>query len=65
MMIPMIGIIMVNRKTSMVGDALSHTSLAGVGMGLLGFNPVIGSILICIVMGICNRNHTRKNATIR
>lgn len=50
MMIPMIGIIMVNRKTSMVGDAFSHTSLAGVGMGLiLGFNPVIGSILICIV----------------
>ena len=26
-MIPMIGIIMVNRKTSMIGDALSHTCL--------------------------------------
>ena len=48
-MIPLIGVVMVNRKTSMVGDALSHTSLAGVGMGLiLGFDPVIGAIIICI-----------------
>lgn len=50
--VPLIGIIMVNRKTSMVGDALSHTSLAGVGLGLiLGFNPVIGAVLICICAG--------------
>lgn len=48
-MIPMIGIIMVNRKTSMIGDALSHTSLMGVGLGLiLGFDPLIGSAFICI-----------------
>lgn len=48
--VPLIGIIMVNRRTSMVGDALSHTSLAGVGLGLiLGFNPVIGAIFICII----------------
>lgn len=50
MMIPMIGVIMVNRKTSMVGDALSHSSLAGVGIGLiLGFDPVLGAVAICIV----------------
>lgn len=49
-MIPAIGVVMVNRKTSMVGDALSHTSLAGVGLGLLlGFNPIIGAIVICIL----------------
>ncbi|MDO4720863.1 MAG: metal ABC transporter permease [Peptostreptococcaceae bacterium] len=49
-MIPLIGVVMVNRKTSMVGDALSHTSLTGVGMGLiLGFDPVIGALFICIV----------------
>ena len=30
-MIPIIGIVMVNRKTSMIGDALSHTALTGVG----------------------------------
>lgn len=49
-MIPLIGLIMINRKTSMVGDALSHTSLAGVGLGLiLGFDPGLGATLICIV----------------
>ncbi|WAW15538.1 metal ABC transporter permease [Peptostreptococcus equinus] len=49
-MIPLIGVVLVNRKTSMLGDALSHTSLAGVGMGLiLGFDPVMGAIIICIV----------------
>lgn len=49
-MIPLIGVVMVNRKTSMIGDALSHTSLAGVGIGLiLGVNPVIGAVIICIL----------------
>ncbi|KGF10732.1 High-affinity zinc uptake system membrane protein znuB [Urinicoccus massiliensis] len=49
-MIPMIGVVMVNRKTSMIGDALSHTALAGVGMGLiLGFDPLIGSAIICVI----------------
>lgn len=49
-MIPIIGIVMVNRKTSMIGDALSHTALAGVGMGLiLGFDPLLGSAIICVV----------------
>lgn len=52
-MIPLIGVVMVNRKTSMVGDALSHTSLAGVGLGLiLGFDPVLGAIAVCIVAGL-------------
>lgn len=50
--VPLIGVIMVNRRTSMVGDALSHTSLAGVGLGLIGgFDPVIGAICVCIVAG--------------
>ncbi|WP_296114418.1 metal ABC transporter permease [uncultured Anaerococcus sp.] len=49
-MIPIIGIVMVNRKTSMIGDALSHTALAGVGMGLiLGFDPLLGSAIICVL----------------
>lgn len=47
--IPMIGVVMVNRKTSMIGDALSHTSLAGVAIGLIaGINPIIGAIIICV-----------------
>lgn len=49
-MIPLIGIVMVNRKTSMVGDALSHVSLAGVGIGLiLGIDPMIGAIVVCVL----------------
>ena len=48
--IPMIGIIMINRKTSMIGDALSHSSLAGIGLGLIfGINPMWTSIIICII----------------
>lgn len=52
-MIPMIGVVMVNRKTSMIGDAMSHVSLSGVGLGLiLGFDPVGGAMFICIVAGL-------------
>lgn len=48
--IPMIGIIMINRKTSMIGDALSHSSLAGIGLGLIfGINPLWTSLIICII----------------
>lgn len=49
-LIPLIGVVMVNRRTSMLGDALSHTSLAGVGLGLiLGLNPIVGAIVICLI----------------
>lgn len=49
-MVPMIGVVMVNRKTSMVGDALSHTALAGVGVGLImGIDPILGAIMVAIL----------------
>lgn len=52
-MIPLIGVVMVSRKTSMLGDALSHISLAGVAVGLiLGYNPVLGAVVICILAGL-------------
>ena len=48
--IPMIGMVMINRKTSMIGDALSHSSLAGIALGLiLSINPMVGSIVFCII----------------
>ena len=48
--IPLIGTVVVNRKTSTIGDALSHTTLSGIFLGvLLGFNPIIGGITISIV----------------
>ncbi len=47
--IPLIGTIVVNRKTSTIGDALSHTSLAGISLGLiLSINPLIGAICASI-----------------
>lgn len=48
--IPMMGVVVVNRQTSTIGDALSHTSLAGISLGLLlGFSPVVGAIIACLI----------------
>jgi zinc transport system permease protein len=46
---PCIGITIVLKRMSMIGDALSHASLAGVALGLLvGINPVFGAGIVCI-----------------
>lgn len=51
--LPLIGIVMVNRRTSMVGDALSHVSLAGVAAGLIaGIDPVIGAVVSCVLAAL-------------
>lgn len=43
---PVIGIFLVLRRTSMIGDALAHASLAGVAVGLAGgVNPVGASFI--------------------
>ena len=48
--IPLIGTIVVSKKTSTIGDALSHTSLSGVAIGLIiGINPIIGSIIVTLL----------------
>lgn len=48
--IPMIGLVMINRKTSMIGDALSHSSLSGIALGLIfGVNPLWFSLISCII----------------
>ena len=50
--IPCIGTIIVLKRLSMMGDALSHTSLAGVAAGLLiGANPIVGAIIVTLVAG--------------
>lgn len=47
--IPCVGIIIVLKRLSMIGDALSHASLAGVAGGLLlNVNPVLGATVACI-----------------
>lgn len=46
--IPAMGVVIVNRRLAMIGDALSHVSLAGVMFGLLiGINPILGAIITC------------------
>ncbi|MBR1865355.1 MAG: metal ABC transporter permease [Lachnospiraceae bacterium] len=48
--IPLIGVIVVLKRLSMIGDALSHTSLAGVALGLiLGIHPIVGAVIVCIL----------------
>lgn len=49
---PSIGIFLVVRRYSMIGDALSHASLAGITLGLLtGGNPIIGAFLFTSFAG--------------
>jgi zinc transport system permease protein len=49
---PCIGIFLVLRRYSMIGDTLSHASLAGVAIGLLtGQNPVLGAFVFTSVCG--------------
>ncbi len=51
--IPCIGIIVVLKRLSMIGDALSHTSLAGVAAGLImGINPILGAVTACIAAAL-------------
>lgn len=50
LIIPLMGVVVVNRRTSTIGDALSHSSLAGIGFGLLfGFSPLVGSVIMTIL----------------
>lgn len=52
--VPLIGVNVVLRRLSMVGDALSHTSLAGVAAGLIaGINPVAGASVACVAGALC------------
>lgn len=51
--IPCIGIVIVLKRLSMIGDALSHTSLAGVGAGLVfGVNPVAAAVAACVIASL-------------
>ena len=50
---PLIGIFLVLRRYSMIGDALSHASLAGVAIGLLlDANPILSAFGLTSVFGI-------------
>lgn len=51
--IPLIGTVVVFKRMSMMGDAMSHTSLAGITLGLVvGFNPLILAIALSILASL-------------
>ena len=52
--VPLVGVFIVMRRLSMIGDALSHTSLAGVAAGLIaGINPVLGASIAAVSAAAC------------
>lgn len=48
--IPLIGTQVVFKRLSMTGDALSHTAIAGVAVGLImGYNPLLFAVIACVI----------------
>ena len=56
-----IGLIVVLKRLSLIGDALSHTSLAGVAFGLIfGINPVLAAVFACILAALSIESIRKK-----
>lgn len=50
---PLIGTFVVMRRLSMIGDTLSHASLAGIAAGMLaGFYPLLGALIFSLIAAI-------------
>lgn len=61
LVVPLVGVVVVLKRLSMVGDALSHASLAGVAAGLIGgVNPVAGAMTACMVSAIAVEGIRRR-----
>ncbi|NLW15560.1 MAG: metal ABC transporter permease [Erysipelothrix sp.] len=53
LVVPFIGSIMIFKRMSMIGEALSHISLAGVILGLiLNIDPIIGAVMMTLVAAL-------------
>ncbi|NLG24332.1 MAG: metal ABC transporter permease, partial [Clostridiales bacterium] len=51
--VPCIGVVVVLKRLSLIGDALSHMSLAGVAAGLvMGVNPILGAVVACTLAAL-------------
>ena len=50
---PLIGMFLVLRRYSMIGDSLAHASLAGVAVGLLlNINPILSAFCLTSFFGV-------------
>ena len=65
---PCIGLFLVLKRYSMIGDTLSHSSFPGVSIGLVfGFNPLLTAFLfttICALLIELLRNYYKKYAEL-
>ncbi|MFM1525399.1 MULTISPECIES: metal ABC transporter permease [Helcococcus] len=51
--LPCMGLPIVLKRLSMIGDTLSHSSLAGLTIGLaFGIHPLLSAIIACIIAGL-------------
>lgn len=65
---PAVGIFLVLKRYSMMGDTLSHTSFAGIAIGLIfGFNPLLSAFIFTTICGLLIevlRNYYKKYAEL-
>ena len=65
---PFIGLFIVLRRYSMIGDTLSHSSFAGVAIGLvIGINPILSAFIfttVCALIIECLRTYYKKYAEL-
>ncbi|MCI1945237.1 metal ABC transporter permease [Clostridium luticellarii] len=65
---PAVGTFLVLKRYSMMGDTLSHSSLAGVAIGLVfGYNPILTSFIFTSLAGVTIeflRNYYKKYAEL-
>jgi len=51
---PCIGVTIVLKRLSAIGDAASHSALAGIAMGIvMGINPVLGAVVFSVLAVMC------------
>lgn len=65
---PCIGLFLVLKRYSMIGDTLAHSSFAGVAIGLiLGFNPILSAFIftsLCAIIIEALREYFKKYAEL-